>query len=161
MISESRCLRGLLRRGLESLAGHAGQLGTGHLQDLPNDLEPALVGYVSGADVTVYPPHPVTPTLVPTFGNHLGAEARRRHLCLVESLGIFLPCQMIPADLRLVCAAAYPLLTAIDPSLQHADSMTVGVPLTGQVGSKWVSRRVGGFILKQVRRGDRGGAPHG
>lgn len=29
-----------------------------------------------------------------------GSEARQRHLCLVESLGISLLCQVIPADLR-------------------------------------------------------------
>jgi hypothetical protein len=28
------------------------------------------------------------------------SEARRRHLCLIESLGIYLPCQVTRAELR-------------------------------------------------------------
>ena len=39
------------------------------------------------------------------------------------------------------------------PSLQHADSMTVSVPLAGRVGLERVSRRVGGFNLKQAENG--------
>jgi hypothetical protein len=38
---------------------------------------------------------------------HPGAEACRRHLCVIVSLGLCLPCQVMPADLRLVCTSAY------------------------------------------------------
>jgi hypothetical protein len=49
-----------------------------------------------------FPVSPVTPALVPIFWDyHPGAEARRRRLCLVGSLGICLPCQVMPADLRM------------------------------------------------------------
>jgi hypothetical protein len=32
--------------------------------------------------------------------DHPGGEARRRHVCLIESLGIYLPCQVVRAELR-------------------------------------------------------------
>jgi hypothetical protein len=36
------------------------------------------------------------------------SEARRRHhVFLVVSLGIYLPCQVITADLRLACTSTY------------------------------------------------------
>jgi hypothetical protein len=38
---------------------------------------------------------------------HPGAEVCRRHLRLIVSLGISLPCQVIPADLRMACASAH------------------------------------------------------
>ncbi|MGH3848448.1 MAG: hypothetical protein ACRDRT_01890, partial [Pseudonocardiaceae bacterium] len=48
------------------------------------------------------------------------------------------------------------LLTAIDPSLQQADSTTM-VFCSQDGGLEAGSRRVGGSILKQVRRVDGGG----
>jgi hypothetical protein len=44
-------------------------------------------------------------------------------LCLIASLGIYLPCQVMPTGLRF----GVPQLTALDPSLQHADSTVAGV----------------------------------
>jgi hypothetical protein len=42
----------------------------------------------------------------PALG-HPGAEDRRRRLRLIVSLGICLPCQVLPAGLRWACTLAY------------------------------------------------------
>jgi hypothetical protein len=45
-------------------------------------------------------------------------------MCLIESLGISLPCQVMQAYLRDGLCRGIPQLTVIDLSLQHADSTT-------------------------------------
>ena len=47
-----------------------------------------LVCYTSGADVTEYRATLMTHHLRARSWTHPGAEARRRHVCLIESLGI-------------------------------------------------------------------------
>jgi hypothetical protein len=49
---------------------------------------------------------------------------------LIESLGTSLPSRVMRAYLRMACTR----LTAVDPSLQHADSTTVGVLLACRTG---------------------------
>ena len=66
-----------------------------------------LARYTSGADVTGHPRHPDDlPPSCPAR-RHPGAKARRRHFCLIMSLGISLPCQVMHADLLLVCTLVY------------------------------------------------------
>jgi hypothetical protein len=73
---------------------------------------------------------------------HPGAEACQRHLRLIVSLGISLPCQVIAANLRVALHQGVPQLTAIDSSLQHADSTAVVVLLAGQMPcrDRWCRR---------------------
>jgi hypothetical protein len=53
-----------------------------------NDIDPLhLARYASGADATGYPRSGDTHHYPAQSGSHPGAKARRRHLCLVVSLG--------------------------------------------------------------------------
>jgi hypothetical protein len=65
------------------------------------------IRYASGADGTGYPRPGDPPVSGPGPGEPSRSEARRRHVCLIQSLGICLPCQVMPADLRLACTSAY------------------------------------------------------
>jgi hypothetical protein len=54
-----------------------------------------------------------------------------------------------------------PQVTAIDPSLQHADSTTMVCSARMKGRRKRVSRRLGGFVLKQAGAGAEVETPSG
>jgi hypothetical protein len=62
----------------------------------------------------------------------------------------------VPGDVRSPEPGLYlgvPWVTAVDRSLQHADSTMVVVLLAGQMGPKRASRRVGGLVPQRAAAG--------
>ncbi len=82
------------------------------------------------------------------LGDHPGAEARRRHLCLVASWGTLSRGRSSGLELRLMGGHGRPLVAVADPSLWHANATRIecrGLPDSLRVTfSAWQPVRWGG-----------------